>query len=192
VSEHKDPSGGETSPGEAGPVDVAVGLSKVFKAWLIGGVLVVAFIAVLLYGANRPANPSFVDARNQASTDSSGLAFAEKRIGFVARCLRVLVADTPEKRAQGLRNRDSLSEYQGMVFEFPETQNAKFTMSGVRFPLTIGFYDQNGQRVDAKDMEPCSGDASTCPAHGSQGPFRTALEVAKGQLPDGPLTDCPA
>jgi uncharacterized membrane protein (UPF0127 family) len=177
----------ETAP--ARPADVAVGISNAFRPWLWGLLIAGGFTVVLLVGANRPANPTFVDAQSQ----SGGVAFPEKKLLVGTSCLRVQVADTPERRAQGLKNRDKLAPYDGMVFEFDHpVQMAYFTMSEVRFPLTIGFYDPTGLRVDAQDMEPCTGSNATCPRYGSRAPFKTALEVAKGKLPDGPLAPCPA
>jgi uncharacterized membrane protein (UPF0127 family) len=187
-------------PAPAGPVEVVAGLSKAYKTWLAGVGFVVVFVLVLLWGSNRPANPTFADTATTAST-AAGPAFAEKKIGVGASCLRVLVADTKEKRAQGLRNRADLDGFDGMTFEFPDVlpgggmmdhQKTRFTMSDVKFPLTIGFYDESGLRVDAVDMEPCSGADGDCPSYGSKGDFRVALETPKGKLPDGPLTACPS
>jgi uncharacterized membrane protein (UPF0127 family) len=182
-------------PAPAGAVDVVTGLSKAYKTWLVGLGFVAAFILILLWGANRPANPTFVDANSASTTTAPGPEFAEKKIGVGESCLRVLVADTPEKRAQGLRNREDMGGYDGMVFEFGQTMNhekTRFTMSGVKFPLTIGFYNESGLRVDATDMEVCSGNDGECPSYGSKEAFNTALETPKGRLPDGPLTACPA
>lgn len=183
-------------PAPAGAAEVVTGLSRAYKTWLVGVGFVAAFVLILLWGANRPPNPSFADELT-ASTSSTapGPVLAEKKIGVGASCLRVLVADTPEKRAQGLRSRDNIDGYDGMVFEFGQTMNhekTKFTMSGVRFPLTIGFYDQSGLRVDAVDMELCQGADGNCPAYGSKAAFNTAIETPKGKLPEGPLTACPA
>jgi uncharacterized membrane protein (UPF0127 family) len=187
------PPGPGGDPREARPVDLAVGMSKAFRPWLWGLLIVGGFTIVLLFGANRPANPTFVDEKSQTKGQAGGVAFPEKKILVGPGCLRVEVADSPERRAQGLKNRDKLAPYDGMVFEFDHTvQAAYFTMSEVRFPLTIGFYDPTGVRVDAQDMEPCRGTNSTCPRYGSRAPFRTALEVAKGKLPEGPLAPCPA
>jgi uncharacterized membrane protein (UPF0127 family) len=186
-------------PASAGAVEVARGLSRAYKTWLAGIGLVVVFVLVLLWGSNRPVNPTFAD-QTTAST-AAGPTFAEKKIGVGASCLKVLAADTKEKRSQGLRNRDDLDGYDGMTFEFPDVlpgpgmmdhSKTRFTMSGVRFALTIGFYDESGLRVDAVDMEPCTGSDGTCPAYGSKGDFRSALETPKGKLPDGPLTACPS
>jgi uncharacterized membrane protein (UPF0127 family) len=200
TDEIRHPGGQPGSPGAGGdaseavparPIDVAVGMSNAFRPWLWGVLIVGGFTVVLLLGANRPANPTFVDAKSEAR--SGGVDFPEKKLLVGASCLRVQVADTPERRAQGLKNRDKLAPYDGMVFEFDHpVQTAYFTMSEVRFPLTIGFYDPNGLRVDAQDMEPCPGSNSTCPRYGSRAPFQTALEVAKGKLPEGPLAPCPA
>ena len=184
----------------AGPVEVARGLSRAYKTWLAGTGFVAVFVLILLWGSNRPANPTFLDTSTTAST-APGLEFAEKKVGVGASCLRVQVADTKEKRSQGLRNRDNLDGYDGMIFEFPDVlqqgqmmdhTKTRFTMSDVRFPLTIGFYDESGLRVDAVDMELCSGTDGTCPSYGSKGDFKLALETPKGKLPDGPLTACPS
>jgi uncharacterized membrane protein (UPF0127 family) len=184
----------------AGPVEVVTGLSRAYKTWLAGVAFVAVFVLILLWGSNRPANPTFLDTATTAST-AAGPTFAEKKIGVGASCLKVQVADTKEKRSLGLRNRESLDGYDGMVFEFPDVlagggmmdhTKTRFTMSGVKFALTIGFYDESGLRVDAVDMEPCTGTDGNCPSYGSQGDFKVAIETPKGKLPDGPLTACPA
>jgi uncharacterized membrane protein (UPF0127 family) len=182
----------------AGPVEVVTGLSRAYKGVLVGMGFVVVFVLILLWGANRPANPTFADT---TATTVAGPAFAEKKIGVGASCLRMQVADTREKRSHGLRFRDDMDGFDGMIFEFPDVlpgpgvmdhTKTRFTMSDVRFPLTIGFYDESGLKVDAVDMETCSGPQGQCPSYGSKAGFRTAIETPKGKLPDGPLTACPS
>jgi uncharacterized membrane protein (UPF0127 family) len=182
----------------AGPVEVVTGLSRAYMGVLAGVGFVAVFVLLLLWGANRPADPSFADT---TATTVAGPAFAEKKIGVGASCLRVQVADTRDKRSHGLRFRDGMDGFDGMVFEFPDVlpgpgvmdhTKTRFTMSDVKFPLTIGFYDEAGLRVDRVDMETCSGADGQCPSYGSQGGFRTAIETPKGKLPDGPLTACPS
>jgi uncharacterized membrane protein (UPF0127 family) len=180
----------------ARPLDLAVGMTKAFRPWLWGLAMVGAFVVVLLLGANRPANPTFVDAQpsSSASPTTRTSDFPERKIAVGASCLRVQVADTPERRAQGLKNRSDLGNFAGMLFQFDHTVSQTFfTMSEVSFPLTIGFYDEAGLRVDAEDMEPCSGSNSSCPKYGARAPFKVAVEVAKGKLPEGPLLmTCPS
>ncbi len=185
-------------PGPATTAEVVTGLSRAYKGVLAGMGFVLVFVLILLWGSNRPANPSFADTT--AST-VAGPAFAEKKIGVGASCLRVQVVDTREKRSHGLRERDGMDGFDGMVFEFPDVlpgpgmmdhTKTRFTMSGVRFSLTIGFYDESGLRVHTENMETCSGTDGGCPSYGSQGDFRTVIETPKGKLPEGPLTACPS
>jgi uncharacterized membrane protein (UPF0127 family) len=183
-------------PAPAGPVEVVAGLSKAYKTWLAGIGFVIVFILILLWGANRPANPTFADTSSSGTAaTAAGPAFGAKKVGVGASCLHVLVADTAEKRAEGLRHRSDLAGYDGMIFEFGQTMNhekTRFTMSDVKFPLTIGFYNESGLRVDSADMTPCSGSDSTCPSYGAKDNFNSAIETPKGKLPAGPLTACPA
>ena len=60
-------------------------------------------------------------------------------------------------------------------------EKTRFTMSDVRFPLTIGFYNESGIRVDATDMELCSGTDGSCPSYGSKEPFNSGHRDAEGQ-----------
>lgn len=180
---------------KAGALDLAVGMGKAFRPWFVGLLVAAVVVVVLAYGANRPADPTFIDATAgaESTTTTSGVTFEQRKILVGDRCLTVEVADTPEKRAQGLKNRDSLGEINGMVFLFEQPVMAAFTMSEVRIPLTIGFYDDTGMRVDALDMEPCpSGSSAECPRYESKSAFRNALEVGRGQLPEGALVmNCP-
>lgn len=156
------------------------------RAWARfgGGVAVLAGLVV-------PVAAIGMVQANQSGGEE--MTWQEREIAVGVRCLRIQVADTPEKQGQGLRGRDSLGELDGMLFPFDSTGQRAFTMSGVKFALTIGFYDDAGHRVDALDMEPCSDDEGSCPLYQSKAPFRTALEVAKGQLPEGSyVPTCPA
>jgi uncharacterized membrane protein (UPF0127 family) len=182
--------GADLEPGaEAKPFDLAVGLARAARP-LVMGLVVVALIGVALaIGANRPADPSLAGEQTLAPTS----IFGERRLLVGDRCLTVEVANTDEARGQGLRGRDSLGRFNGMLFEFPQLTTARFTMSNTKIPLTIGFYDENGGFIQALDMEPCpDGSDQSCPIYGANAPFRSALEVGKGQLPPGNLGACPA
>jgi len=182
--------GGDLKPGaEAGPVDLAVGLARAARPLVVGLVVVAVLGIALAIGANRPADPSLADKE----TLSAPSIFGERRLLVGDRCLTVEVANTDEARAQGLRGRESLGRFNGMLFEFPQLTTARFTMSNTKIPLTVGFYDENGGFIQAVDMEPCpEGNEQNCPIYGANAPFRSALEVAKGQLPPGGLGTCPA
>jgi uncharacterized membrane protein (UPF0127 family) len=165
--------------------------------WLV---CVAGVAAIVVPAAARPLLELGGSTRSGTSESGPGqsgsgeLTWEERNIAIGIRCLRIQVADTPQKMSQGLKGRDSLGEFDGMLFPYSTTSDQRaFTMSGVKFPLTIGFYDDAGRRVDALDMEPCPDDERNCPLYRAKGPFRTALEVAQGQLPDGAyVPTCPA
>jgi hypothetical protein len=173
--------------------DLVVGLSKVFQPWFVGLLVLGVVLLMLALGANRPADPSFADEAAGTPT-TAGVTFEERRIMVGDRCLRVQVAATDEQKGQGLKNRKSLGVFNGMLFEFEATGDRAFTSVDLQLPLTVGFYDEAGNRVDALDMQPCPGGSTECPTYGStKGPFKTALQVGVGQLPDGALgAACPA
>lgn len=49
----------------------------------------------------------------------------------------VEIADTTAKRKQGLGDRDSMAQNEGMLFLFPEKDQPLFWMKGLRFPLDM-------------------------------------------------------
>jgi uncharacterized membrane protein (UPF0127 family) len=105
--------------------------------------------------------------------------------------LRVVIADDEAERRQGLRGRSDLGPFDGMLFVFPESAEAGFTMSTVPIALDIGFYDAQLRRVGDRRMEACAGSESECPTYRSPAPFVYALETPAGRLPAGDLTRLP-
>ena len=99
------------------------------------------------------------------------------RIGLVPgfRALNVEVADTKEKHQKGLQNRTDIGD--GMLFEYGYPTWAPFWMEQVYVPLTIAFFDIQGNIIDWFDMD--HGDHS--PVKPSR-PYRLVLEVPRGSV----------
>lgn len=57
--------------------------------------------------------------------------------------IRLEIAQTPEQRAQGLSDRDSLAENQGMLFIFDRLGNYPFWMNRMKFNLDFVFFKDN-------------------------------------------------
>jgi uncharacterized membrane protein (UPF0127 family) len=151
---------------------------------------IVALAIVQLRGSNERVGLHL-------TTSSTGVspfhAFAESRVAVDGRCLRVLVARTTAQRVQGLRDVRSLGQYDGMLFVFPSSTNAQFTMAATPLPLDIGWYASDGAPVDRTRMTPCPhGTDATCPAYASRRRYRYALERRAGQLGSGALSACAA
>lgn len=86
------------------------------------------------------------------------------------------VADTPEKRTQGLADRAMLEPGTGMLFVFPYKDKYGFWMKGMQFPLDIIFL-RDGV-VDSIARHRLPGDlTSVFPEH----PIDEVLEVNAGE-----------
>ena len=120
-----------------------------------------------------------------ASAPFEGLTETTVRVGDEE--LSVVIADDGAERFVGLRRRETIGPYDGMLFAYTEDTLTSFTMSTVPVPLEIGFYDASGRVVDRLQMVPCEGTDADCPSYQPSGPFRYALETLEGDLPRGRL-----
>jgi uncharacterized membrane protein (UPF0127 family) len=173
-------------------------------AWLAAGaagLLVVAGVALFLVGdaltsddngddgsssATAGALTSAVEDATPASDPFSRLT--ETTISVGDETTRVVVADDSPERYRGLRGREDIGHYDGMLFVFDAPTSTAFTMSTVRTPLAIGFYGADGQLVDRLRMEPCRFAESRCPLYRAEGDFTYALETLPGDLPPGAIS----
>lgn len=100
----------------------------------------------------------------------------------------VLTASTGVARAQGLMGVDDpgLGGYDGMLFEYDAEVQGAFWMRNTLLPLSIAFFDDDGELVSTDDMEPCPDDVADadCPRYPADGPYTSALEVVQGGLED--------
>ncbi len=94
----------------------------------------------------------------------------------------VLWAQTPQQQAKGLSGRKSPKN--GMLFSFKGNEPVYFWMRNTHFPLSIGFFDQNGQLFKVADMQ-----ADTDDVHSSDLPAKYALELPLGQFSQFGLND---
>lgn len=172
--------------------EVVAGFVRTSWPWILSGLIVVAIVGVLAWGANRPDDPLLeggAPAETQ-TTPADGLEFAELARQVGEGCLELLVADSTEERASGLRHRESeLERVDGMLFVYdaPQGPGLAFTMAGVVEPLDIGFYGPDGDRLGGHSMVPCEGSIQDCPRYEAPEGFQHAIETAPGGLPDGPL-----
>ena len=87
----------------------------------------------------------------------------------------VLGAHTPEQQQKGLSGRKSPGK--GMIFSFVGNEPAYFWMHNTHFPLSIGFFDQQGRLFKVTDMQ-----ANTDDVHSSESPAQYALELPLGRF----------
>ena len=93
--------------------------------------------------------------------------------------LSIEIADTPEERARGLMERESLPQDAGMLFDFQADVQAAFWMRNTLIPLSIAFIDRDGMIVHIEDMEPLTENLHHSPSF-----YRYAIEVNQGWYED--------
>jgi hypothetical protein len=91
----------------------------------------VMLLALLVVGAYYYANTHGLTIRELFYSSP----YSVVHIGDVP--LNVEVADTPEKRTQGLSGRDSIKPIQGMLFVFDRPDYYGFWMKDMQFPIDI-------------------------------------------------------
>jgi uncharacterized protein len=92
--------------------------------------------------------------------------------------LDVEIAQTDEQRAFGLMKREELPDDHGMVFLFFEEHLGGFWMKDTLIPLSIAFFDVDGNFVEILDMEPC--EEEPCEIYDPGVAYYGALEVEQG------------
>lgn len=91
------------------------------------------------------------------------------------------VADTSNKRAQGLMYRTAMEENHGMLFIFPELGYWTFWMKNTKIPLDILWLDKKGTIIHIEANVPiCTRTDDHCPRHYSYKQSWQVLELNAG------------
>lgn len=83
---------------------------------------------------------------------SAGLATTTLTIA--GKSLTVEIARTEAQQARGLMFRHSMPADHGMLFPFPEPDQASFWMKNTPLPLSIAYIDTDGTILEIHDMHP--------------------------------------
>jgi YVTN family beta-propeller protein len=94
--------------------------------------------------------------------------------------LKVELADTPDKRAQGLSGRADLPENQGLLFVFERPGHYFFWMKEMRFPLDIIWINETGRIVEISQNVPVPAADAGLVSYGPPEPVQYVLEVNAG------------
>lgn len=80
----------------------------------------------------------------------------KKQACFDNNCYTVEIASNPFQQAQGLMDRESLGEKEGMLFVYNQEGDRQFWMKNMNFPLDIIWLDNNQEIIDfKKNIPPC-------------------------------------
>jgi uncharacterized protein len=144
-------------------------------------------VAVLLFfgGCSSDSGEAEADADSCPTPTAPEIAeadFAEGR-GILegedgSTLIDLEIAETPEQHELGLMSRTCLDEDRGMVFIFFEETSGGFWMKNTLIPLSIAFFDVDGNILEILDMDPCKADP--CEIYDPGVPYMGALEVNQG------------
>ena len=99
-----------------------------------------------------------------------------KKVCIAEKCFKVEIADTLEKRAQGLMNRESIDKSKGMLFVFEKEDFYSFWMKNTLIPLDIIWIDKNKEAVHIeRNVPPCK--TEKCPSYKPRQKAMYVLEV---------------
>ena len=91
------------------------------------------------------------------------------------------IADTGDKRAQGLMFIEKIAADRGMLFVFEKEEPLGFWMKNTLIPLSIGFFDAHGNLIDVQEMKIANSLMDLDPpTYQSRGPAAFALEMNTG------------
>ena len=79
-------------------------------------------------------------------TKNGDLTFISAKNTFLV-TIDIEIADTPEKRSQGMMYRNALGERQGMLFVFPKEEYQSFWMKNTAVPLDMIFVSARNEVV---------------------------------------------
>ncbi len=148
-------------------------------------VQIIALLVLIFGGLYITQNPDFNNIFqnilfNRIDPKTNSIA----KVNINQLILNVELADTPEKRAQGLADRDNLATDSGMLFIFDKTDKYKFWMKGMKFPLDF-IWIKDDTIVDLhSDVQPIPEGISDdqIPILSPKEPINRLLEVNTGTI----------
>jgi uncharacterized membrane protein (UPF0127 family) len=139
----------------------------------VAGVLPVFALCVFVLGAGVNCGASGRGKEEKIRFEKR--EFAVEKAGGERIPILAELARTDAERAQGLMNRPSLPDGEGMLFIFDREQIVSFWMKNTLIPLSIAFIRTDGRITEIRDMRAL--DATSVRSARS---VRYALEVPQG------------
>lgn len=88
--------------------------------------------------------------------------------------VRLEIANTANRRQQGLMFRANLEDQSGMIFIYPHSGNHRIWMKNTLIPLTVIWFDEQATVIEVQKLKPCK--QAICPSFGVQSSSRFIIE----------------
>lgn len=130
---------------------------------------------VIVFGLMIYVFTTFVFKYEQPKIDAEITSLKLKNVTISAE-----IADTPQKRQQGLMNRTKLNKNTGMLFVFEDQETHPFWMKNTLLPLDIIWIDDNYKVVHVEQNVPPCPTQESCPVYRPQQKAKYVLELNAG------------
>lgn len=111
------------------------------------------FLAVVLFAQTCRQRPQGRPIRPpDARVVSLVLEGRPERLGAASYTVHAEVADTLQKRQQGLSGRPGLEQGFGMLYVYPEAQRPEFSEAGTGFPVSVAFLRKDGTVAEVRKV----------------------------------------
>ena len=90
------------------------------------------------------------------------------------------IADTHQKRALGLMNREKLDRNSGMLFDYKSSHYVEIWMKNTLIPLDVIFLKNNQIKYIKHNALPCEESVVICPIIKAESPVDMVIEVNAG------------
>lgn len=144
----------------------------------------------------EPSGPASTDDQVSTSvTTPAATADGRQPEGFTTMTARITdadgeqcdvclwLADTADERGRGLMGVTDLGDAAGMAFVFEEPLLGSFYMFQTPTPLSIAWFDPDGDIVGTAEMEPClDTPVGECPLYAPDDEYDLAIEAFAGGL----------
>lgn len=149
--------------------------------------LLIGLVAVSCNGAGREAEEAKGTLCNpEDPLPSPAPSFAPARAlidtGDDSVLVNLVIAEKPEQQNFGLMFREEFPEDCGMAFLYFEEHQGGFWMKNTLIPLSIAFFDAEGEILKILDMEPC--EEEPCDIYDPGVAYSGAMEVNQGRFED--------
>lgn len=136
--------------------------------------------------------PNPPPVKKPSDSKDQGQSFQIKNVKLGDKRLKVAIADTHDLRQQGLMNRESWGDFEGMLFIFEGELVRYFWMKNTLLALSVGFLDSTGRLLEVHDMNPPkSALQRNVDRVSSRRPAKYALEVPQGWFKENDLVAGP-
>jgi uncharacterized protein len=93
----------------------------------------------------------FLAAAGQVVAEGCEPGYVDIRDSDAILRFQVEVADTAEERARGLMERETMPQFTGMLFVYPEEGPVSFWMRNTLMPLDMLFFDGTGRLANVRE-----------------------------------------